>query len=83
VLALDPLIPSLGQSSFRPGAQLAAKWERLAEGKRRYTVSLPLYLARVDAPLDFVFGIKPSYEWDRGGKRSEDFVVSVFIGARP
>jgi hypothetical protein len=83
VLALDPLIPSVGDTSFRPGAQIAAKWERIAEGKKRLSVSIPIYLARADSPLDFVFGIKPAYEWNRGTKKSENFAVSAFIGARP
>jgi hypothetical protein len=83
VIALDPIMSSFGESSFRPGVQLTARWERLAEGKKRYLVSIPLYLARINSPFDLVVGVKPTYEWVRGPKPSEDFAVSIFLGARP
>jgi hypothetical protein len=82
-ISLDPIVPSLSSGVFRPGAQLVAKWERLDEGKRRFQLSLPIYLARLDAPIGLVVGVKPLYRWDRGAKEAQDFVVSIFVGARP
>jgi hypothetical protein len=78
--SIDPLTNAVG--AFRPGLQVTYKWEHL-EGKRRHTIALPVYLARVKSPFDLVVGLRPSYEIMQGFERKRNVTVAVFLGARP
>jgi hypothetical protein len=83
VLAIDPLLPSLSDSAFRPGLQINGKRETLQNDKYRWVLSGSLYVARIDAPMKLVVGIRPTYTWLRGTDKKDDFKVAVFIGVRP
>jgi hypothetical protein len=74
----------LTSSLYRPGLELVETYEKPSEGGGHKTqVSIPLFVTPSGSPLKVVIGIQPTWIWNTEPKQTNDFIVYLFVGARP
>jgi hypothetical protein len=77
-------IPGLSKGALlRPGAQVVFSYVAPRAGGHSSELAVPFYFAPSVSPMKFVFGIQPTWDWNKDPKIGNKFSVSVFIGARP
>jgi len=82
-LELNPL-PVLGKGSLlSPGIQAVYSYVAPTSGGHSSELAVPFYLAPNVAPMKFVFGVEPIWDWNTDPKVGNKFSVALFIGARP
>ena len=82
-LELNPL-PVLGKGSLlSPGIQAVYSYVAPSSGGHSSELAVPFYLAPNVAPMKFVFGIEPIWDWNTDPKVGKKFSVALFVGARP
>jgi hypothetical protein len=82
-LELNPL-PVLGKGALlSPGVQLVYSYVAPTSGGHSSELAMPFYLAPSAAPMKFVFGVQPTWDWNTDPKVGSKFSVALFVGARP
>ena len=82
-LQLNPL-PALGKGSLlSPGFQAVFSYVAPTGGGHSSELALPFYLAPTVAPMKFVVGIQPTWDWNTNPKIGNKFTIALFVGARP
>ncbi len=82
-LELNPL-PVLGKGALiNPGVQVVYSYVAPTSGGHSSELAMPFYLAPSVAPMKFVFGIQPTWDWNTNPKVGNKFFIALFVGARP
>jgi hypothetical protein len=82
-LQVSPL-PGLGKgTSISPGAEIVFSYSAPTSGGHTSELGVPFYFGSSTAPMSFVFGIQPTWDWNTDPKIGNKFSVSLFAGARP
>lgn len=82
-LELNPL-PVLGKGALlNPGVQVVFSYVAPTSGGHSSELAVPFYLAPSAAPMKFVFGVQPTWDWNTDPKVGNRFSVALFVGARP
>jgi hypothetical protein len=80
---LNPL-PVLGKGALlSPGVQVVFSYLAFTAGGHSSELAMPFYLAPSLAPMKFVFGIQPTWDWNTDPMVGNKFSVALFVGARP
>jgi hypothetical protein len=80
---LNPL-PGFGKEAVvNPGVQIVFSYVVPTSGGHSSEIAAPFYLAPTKAPIKFVFGIQPTWDWNTDPKIGNKFSISLFFGARP
>jgi hypothetical protein len=82
-LEFNPL-PALGKGALiNPGLQIMFSYVAPSSGGHSSELAVPFYLAPTTAPMKFVFGIQPTWDWNTDPKVGNKFSITLFAGARP
>ena len=82
-LELTPL-PILGKGALiNPGVQTVFSYTAPTSGGHTSELAVPFFFAPSVAPMKFVFGVQPTWDWNTDPKVGNKFSVTLFIGARP
>jgi hypothetical protein len=77
-------LPALGAGAlFSPGAQIVFSYVAPTSGGHSSELAVPFYLAPSAAPMKFVLGLQPTWDWNTNPKVGNRFSVAFFVGARP
>jgi len=82
-LEIYPL-PIFGHATpITPGIQAVFSYTAPTTGGHSSELAVPIFLAPTVAPMKFVFGVQPTWDWNTDPKVGKKFAVTLFVGARP